>query len=278
MLQRRRTRFSGDDIRYGMLMCFLAGVLGVSVKSPELNDRFSSAVVSVMTPFVGIVQQPNVAWTRAVDYLERHLDVVEKNSFLEQRQQHLLMLEHEVQVLARENAKLRDALNMVKPVDGAPLASYVVADTANTFSQSVLVNSGAFDGVEKGQEVLSAKGVVGRVVNVYENTSRVLLLTDYASRIPVKFLNANVQGIVRGGNGHQLELLFLEHGVDVSVGDKVITSGVGGVFTQGLLVGAVSSNASGRIMIDPAVNFSNLELVTIPRRSVKGVLDDVNTH
>jgi rod shape-determining protein MreC len=266
------------DIRYIALACSLLVLVAFSVKFPVFNERASSVVIRLSEPFIVLSKQPGDVVQNTLGYLSKHTFIVERNNNLQARQQHMLMMEHELKLLARENMKLKALLSMVDDMSGAPLTAYVLADSSSAFTHSILINSGEQDGVVKGQEVVNAEGLVGRVVSVQKNTSRILLLTDYASRVPVKFLNANVQGIIRGVNTESLELLFLEKDREIKVGDTVVSSGIGGVYSEGTPIGRVESIDDGTIRIKPSVDFSILEIVTIQRKKVEGILDVIRTE
>jgi rod shape-determining protein MreC len=111
------------------------------------------------------------------------------------------------------------------------------------------------------------------VVEVGRNSSRLLLLTDLNSRVPVIVEASRYRGVLAGDNSDQPKLIFLPTNAKVNVGDRIVTSGHGGVFPPGLAVGVVSSIGDGNIRIEPLVDFSRIEYVSILRYELPHLVD-----
>ena len=108
-----------------------------------------------------------------------------------------------------------------------------------------------------------AKGSVGRVVEAGDRASRILLLTDLNSRVPVVVESSRYRAILEGDNSDELRLGFLPNTGDVRVGDRIVTSGHGGVFPAGLPVGIVTELAGDTAVVTPHVRFDRLEYVRV---------------
>ena len=159
------------------------------------------------------------------------------------------------------------------PEQGASfVTARVIADTGGAFSQSVIVNAGARDGVQKGQAAVTADGLVGRVIDVGSRSARVLLLTDINAKIPVLVDPTRTRAIMAGANQAKPRLTWLPPGAVVSVGDNVVTSGHAGVFPPGLRVGQVSAVGEGGLIIQPYADLSRLEYVRILNFGMSGIL------
>ena len=117
----------------------------------------------------------------------------------------------------------------------------VVADAGGPFVQTVMVNAGADQGVVNGMAAVNERGLVGRVIEVGRRSARILLLTDFNSRIPVMVEPSRDQAILAGDNSREPGLMFLPLNPRLSVGDRVVTSGRGGVLPPGLAIGVVSA-------------------------------------
>ncbi|HLI20842.1 MAG TPA: rod shape-determining protein MreC, partial [Stellaceae bacterium] len=128
------------------------------------------------------------------------------------------------------------------------------------------------DGVARGQAALTGEGLVGRVAEVGTRTARVLLLTDLNSHIPVELEDTHQHAVLDGDNSEQPRLVYLPQNVEVSVGERVVTIGAGGVFPPGLPVGVVASVANGVIRIEPYAELSRLEVLRIVDFGLSGVL------
>lgn len=168
--------------------------------------------------------------------------------------------------LEQENAKLLD-LNKVR-LDPAltVVTGQVLADSGSPFRQSVLLNVGdARDGIQEGWAVTDGLGLVGRISGVGKRTSRVLLLTDNTSRVPVNIQDTGQRAILSGDNSALPVLDFIENPEDVRPGDRVVSSGDGGVFPAGLLVGNVVQSVDGRLRLRLAADYERLEFLRVLR-------------
>jgi rod shape-determining protein MreC len=141
------------------------------------------------------------------------------------------------------------------------------------FVHSVLVNAGSQDGVARGQAVVTGVGLAGRIATAGTRSARALLITDLNSRIPVTVESSRERAILAGDNSPQPRLAFLPQNAAVAVGDRIVTSGHGGVFPPGVPVGIVSSIADGVVRVAPYVALDRLEHVRIVNYSgIEGVL------
>ncbi len=169
----------------------------------------------------------------------------------------------------QEAERLRALLDM-KQVSGVtgPVA-HIIGRSANAWDQSITIDLGTADGVESGMTVMGATGVIGQVSHADTNTSTVRLLTDPNSGAAVMIQSSRENGIVRGSINGLLYLEDLDEDVIPEVGDVVVTSGLGGSYERGLIVGAVvsvnktASNPTGTIIVSPNDSASLLEEVIV---------------
>ncbi len=158
----------------------------------------------------------------------------------------------EALALRGENARLR-ALLGVKTDPPLPMVfARTVIDARGPFSNSRLADVGADRGVVEGNPVMSEHGLVGRVVGVADHVSRIMLLTDLESRTPVLIARTNGRAILTGDGGPNPTLAYLRNHEPLREGDRVLTSGDGGVLPRGLPVGAVAKGYDGvwRVALD----------------------------
>jgi len=138
--------------------------------------------------------------------------------------------------------------------------------------RSVLVDRGSNQGVHAGNPVITDAGVVGLVTKTSRNAAKTMLILDRQSAIDVVVQRSRARGIARGRGSDELDFEFVVRGSDVTVGDVVITSGLGGVYPKGLRIGEVVevSDPGGRLMqvarVRPAVDFGRLEQVFVMLR------------
>ena len=122
---------------------------------------------------------------------------------------------------------------------------------------------GKADRIEKGDAVVNGEGLIGRVAEAGRRSGRVLLISDLNSRIPVVAEKSRIRAILAGDNSPSPKLAFLSPNARLDVGDRIVTSGHGGVFPSGLPVGRIASVADGVIRVEPFADFHRLEYVRI---------------
>jgi rod shape-determining protein MreC len=170
--------------------------------------------------------------------------------------------------LQRENERLRRLLGYVEAQPRRTLAARVIAEDASSWFRTVEIDRGYEDGVIDGLPVVDAAGLVGRVVRSGPRSARVLLITDASSAVAVLVQDERIRGVCRGqGGGVGLDFALIAD--DIKVSDGNITSGLGGVFPKGLVVGYVRSVQRERsglfqtVEVEPAVDFAHLEEVLV---------------
>ena len=130
-----------------------------------------------------------------------------------------------------------------------------------------LARIGARDGIVDGWAATDGLGLVGRISGVGRTSSRVVLLTDSNSRVPVAIQPSGQRAIVAGDNSNAPPLEFLESHERVRPGDRIVTSGDGGVLPAGLLVGTVVQGSDERLRVRPAADYERLEFLRVLRSS-----------
>ncbi len=177
-----------------------------------------------------------------------------------------------VDELARENGEFRKLLGVQIHDEGKHIAARVIADPGGPYVRSLLVRAGSRDGVRKGRAVITAQGLVGRVTEVGEFTSRVMLITDLNARTAVIVGNTGERAIMTGANADLPRLLHLGRTGTIAKGDKVVTSGHDGILPPGLPVGEVVDVGPEGIRIRPAVDMQALGYVRIIDHDMPGLL------
>jgi rod shape-determining protein MreC len=144
----------------------------------------------------------------------------------------------------------------------------IIAVDASSWFRTVIIDKGQHDGLVEGLPVVVAEGVVGRTIKCAARQSRVMLITDASSAVAALVQRSRARAICRG-EGDGLSLEFLQQQEEIVVGDPVITSGTGGIFPKGLVLGHVADiSRSGyglfqTVQVNPAVDFSRLEEVLV---------------
>ncbi len=193
----------------------------------------------------------------------RALDRVEaENRRLALEKNALAQIALRAESLAAENAHLRNLAGLRAGLQSRSVAAEILYDARDPFSRKVIVDRGTQDGVERGQPVIDESGVVGQITRVFPLSSEITLLTDREQAVAVQNVRTGVRGIAygnaAGGSAGQIDLRFMPSNVDVKKDDLLVTSGLDGVFPDGLPVARVLSverNAAfqfARILCAPA--------------------------
>ena len=248
-----------------LVVLFLAGTFILwRIDSPRV-ERFRAQIVDRIVPSFEWAMAPVTALADMAENFQSYQKLYEQNQELRRELQRMKAWKEAALQLEQKNAKLLD-LNKVR-LD--PKLTYitgvVLADSGSPFRQSVLVNVGARDGIRDGWAAVDGLGLVGRISGLGQRTARVILLTDSNSRIPVTIQPSGQKAILAGDNTAAPPLEFLEKPELVRPGDSVISSGDGGVFPAGLLVGRVAQGADRRLRVHLAADYERLEYLRILR-------------
>src|SRR5215468_1576461 len=239
---------------------------------PESTRKFKAGVYQLLAPFFssgsGLQKQLTSVRTglKSLDQLERENSGLQvENRELRATNQGLRDVEHEVN-------RLRHALNYRERSVFKLVAAEVIARDSSSWWRTLTINRGKRDAIETDMPVVTDLGLVGKTTTVSDAISVVLLISDENCRIAASIEGSREQGIVSGervtgGLTPLLDLNFLSKQADLKPGQKVYTSGVGGVFPSGLLIGAVKSyrvrELDGQAELTAAVDLSHLEDVFV---------------
>ncbi len=195
-----------------------------------------------------------------------------ENQLLRDQVKQLMAENVALRELRIENERLRAQLGLQEANPGLRLlpAEVTSRDLTGT-SQVAVIDRGSAHGVTPGMAVISPEGLVGRVVEVGPNFSKVLLVIDVNSSVNAMVEGSGADGIVIGQwqAGGWLKMKYIQRGAQVRPGDRVITSGLGGGFPRGLLIGEVRSvshsqtELSDEAELQPAVDFSQLRVLSV---------------
>lgn len=235
-------------------------------------ERMRLAIVDAVSPLLFVLSQPVQAVGQAVVNVEEFFIVYDENRRLRDENARLVQWVQEARRLGVENATLRAQLEYVPDKRSQFVTARVVADTGGAYFHSLLINAGARQFIRRGQAVIWQGGLIGRIAEVGERTSRVLLMTDINSRIPVVVESTGDRAIVRGDNSSRPVLQFLPDNSPISPGDRIVTSGHGGVYPPGLAVGTVAQTSESVISVQPFVSISHLNQAVVLDYGVDGIL------
>jgi rod shape-determining protein MreC len=256
---------------YSSLVLVSLAIIVVGKADASLVERARGAVADVMAPILSVLSRPVGTVSGAVDRFQAMVRLYQDNEQLRTENAALLQWQQVARHLDSENQELRTLLNYRPENAGWFVTAEVIGTSGGAYSRNMLIDRGRADGVAKGQAVVSGTGLVGRVAEVGERAARVLLLTDLNSRIPVAFESTHERAILAGDNSDRPQLIYLPAHAKVAIGDKLLTSGDGGVFPPGLEVGIVAA-IEGGIRIEPVADLARIDYLRIVDFGLGGVL------
>ncbi|MHA1538854.1 MAG: rod shape-determining protein MreC [Alphaproteobacteria bacterium] len=234
-----------------------------SQRNPAFLDIVRAKAADIATPVVRVFTVPV---NYASDLMETTKSIVlikAENERLKAENESLIYYRNKVQRLQTENASFRALLNFVPPRKGKSIGAKVIGTPSNVFVKSVLIDVGKKNGIKNGAAVISQHALAGQVVQVGQHSARVLLVTDINSRVPVLLEGTRDRALLRGDNSKEPYLVYLSPKARPEVGQLVVTSGHGGRFAQGLVVGAVSRIVDDKVYIKSQVAWGKMDDVRV---------------
>ena len=251
--------------RFAFLFLILAafGIMLLSKSETIVVEKVSTVVVDVFAPIMDVLSRPAAAANDAVKTVRGLADLRDENIRLARENERLLVWQEAARRLASQNQALQSLLDFKPSPNSQSIATRVIADSGGAFVRSIVVNAGDRDGVRKGQAAVSGAGLAGRVTTAGYRSARILLITDINSRVPILIESSRDRAILSGDNSGMPRLTFLPANASIKAGDRVITSGHGGVFPPGLQIGQVVPSGDGVMRVKPNVSFDQLEFVRL---------------
>ncbi len=234
------------------------------IDSPRV-ERFRIAVMDRVIPNFDWAMAPVTGAANLLSDLQSYQQIYEQNQELRRELQQMKSWKEAALQLEQENARLLDLNNVRLDPRLTYITGVVLADSGSPYRQSVLINVGTRDGILDGWAAMDGIGLVGRVSGVGERSSRVLLLTDTASRLPVTIQPSGQRGLVVGDNSLAPPVDFIENKDMIRPGDRVVSSGDGEVFPAGVLVGHLAVDPGGRVRVRLAADYERLEFLRVLR-------------
>jgi rod shape-determining protein MreC len=251
---------------YGFLSVFLM-VLDARFRYAEpLRTALSIATY----PMQQAALAPVAAVGRMTDYFTTQAELRRENENLRNEQlrnaQDLLTLAN----LRSDNEHLRSLLGAREKIPGGAVLAEIVYAGRDPFSRKVIIDKGSTQGLELGQAVIDARGILGQVTRVHPLLAEVTLLTEKDHSIPVQVVRNGLRGVAYGsGDGSTLDLRHLATNAEVQVGDVLVTSGIDTVYPPGLPVAHVvnvertAGSAFARILCVPAAGIDKYRQVLV---------------
>ena len=238
-------------------------LLTVSFVRPGVFGGIRSSVADTLTPALMVLSEPFRQVANVISGVTGLSEMRAENAQLKAENIRLREWYQTALMLDAENQSLHALLNVKPDPQHRFITARVVGDSGNAFVKSAVVTAGQNDGVQKGQAVLSGDGLVGRIIEAGNKSARILLLTDFNSRVPVLIEGSRQKAILAGTNADMPLLKYLPDDTDIKQGTRIITSGNGGMFMPGLPIGTVEIGKDGLPYVKLYSDISRLTHVRI---------------
>lgn len=240
------------------------GLLVLSRINHSALIEVRSHLAEIINPIIEAGMIPFDPVRRAGQRLAEQVDLAEEVERLRRENQKLSGWEWRARQLERRIADL-ESIAKVVPEQPLPfVTSRVIGESSGAFGQTILIDVGSQHGIARDYPVIDADGLVGRVIHAGRDVSRVLLVTDLNSRVPVRVGKTEYRALLAGDETMSARLLYLPEDAEVLVGDEVSTSGVGGGFPRGLRIGSVA-RVGGVLKVKLRAKITHLEHVSVLR-------------
>ena len=286
--------FSNKKLIIGLIsVIFLVALISFSLRDRH-NATLPERMIKDTVGFAqGIVAKPTNYIIGKFEDINALFNTYEENKRLKSRLEEFAVLQSEVSTLETENENLRELVDVSESLrDADPLYATVIARNPDQWEEKIILNRGSSHGIKKNMAVTTARGLIGKVTVVTNNTSEVELLYTNNSNYRVAALaqieGGDAYGLIEGFDAERNELIFkrIDSAANIQEGAKVVTSGLGGIFPKGILVGEVTeittddNGLTKLAYVKPAANFSLLETVMVLRRSVTAIdgIDGTGTN
>ena len=198
--------------------------------------------------------------------------IIQENEELKKKNSELETVLREFEMLKAENTTLQEYMNLTDKYSSyQTIPAYVINRDVSNFSSTLVLNVGTQDGIRENMTVIADKGLVGHVISVSEKTCKVQVIIDSASTVSSSISTTNESIICKGTleNDQILRASYIPTGAELIQGDSVYTSGIGGIYPKGIIIGTVkeiitTSNITDRYaIVEPSVDFSKIDTVLI---------------
>ena len=226
--------------QYGLFFSFLAVIAGVliglillavSIISPKSFEGLRGVALDVTGPVASALHEVTATASGLVTGADDYWDAARQNGELKRERKAMLQRMVEARAIAQENQQLRAALQLRQHARQAVATGRIVGSSFNSPRRFAILSAGAKDGIRESMPVRSADGLVGRIVDVGQLASRVLLVSDRTSIVPARLLRGGIPVIAQGRGDGTVEVRPLEVGRNpFKPGDLIITSGTGGLY------------------------------------------------
>ena len=263
--------------KFGLIVFILGLIVFLIFTTAKGKYQFpisEKIVVTVFSPVQSVINSAGMQVRKGTEWIWEVATVYNQNKMLKSEVEQLRLMNIQMNEVMAENDRLRNLLNYKQSTQQFDLLpAKVIARDPGSWTSTMVINRGSDDGIAKDMVVVTTQGLVGNVVSVFNSSARVQLILDPRSAVGaiVQRSESRVAGIVEGGKGNKMKarMVNIPRDADIVEGDRVLTSGFGGVYPKGISIGIVEKieNDEGGLLkyaiLRPDVDFQKLEEVAI---------------
>ncbi len=252
--------------QYSTFFGYIAGLGGaivgavlliVAIVNPGLFSGLRTTATQAVEPVGGTVARARTGSRNFIDVAKGYATSGQRVAEMERELEEAKVRIAEAEALEGENRRLRALLELSRREPEPVAVTRITGSTAASSRRIATIGAGRSDGIEPGMPVRSSRGLVGRVIEVGSKSSRVLLITDSQSLVPVRRTEGDVGAFAQGKGDGTLRIRLLELGLNpLKKGDVFVTSGSGGLYREGVAIGVVTERlrdgAIARVLANPA--------------------------
>ena len=261
-------------IAFPLLVSLSAMMIILGKADQVVFEALRSSVIDAAAPALDMLSRPLATLDTRVQRVRGVIIVYEDNARLVQENERLLGWQQAARKLASENAQLHELLKLAPEPAISYVTARVIANSGGAYVRSLMVNAGRENGVVRGEAAVNGDGLAGRVSEVGSRAARILLITDLNSRVPVIVEGSRQRAVLAGDNSERPSLRYVEAGGAIKIGDRIVTSGQGGVFPPGLPVGVVTAFGGELARVEPYVELSRVEYLRLVDYGLADALPD----
>jgi len=246
-----------------LLVLLSVAVIVLGKADQTMFDTLRTRLTDDVAPVLDALSRPLGVAAQAIDRVRGVVQMYQDNLRLSEENARLLKWQQVALKLSADDRELRSLLRVVPENAVSYVTARVIANSGGGYVRTVMVNAGTGQGLGRGQAAVTGEGLVGRLTEVGMRASRVLLITDLNSRIPVTVEGAHANALLAGDNSERPRLIYAGEPEAIKIGDRIVTSGEGGVFPPGLPVGVVAALEHDGARVEPYVELSQLGYVLV---------------
>lgn len=258
------TKFIFVNLKHLSILFFIIISICLFIVSPQ---KISAIFLEITGDFVYVVAKMHGNIFKKINLISQNFvyfkNLAKENAELQIKLEQLQHLQSDIYSLQTENIELKKLLSIVEVEEPYKrISAKLLSVSLNPFSKTAIVSAGTKQGVAVDLIVTNSEGLVGRIIQVSENYSKIILVEDVNSRIPITTTSSKEKGIMSNDEDGS-KILYLPKTHLVQKGEKIVTSGYGNIYPYGITVGYVQKVNEETVVVQPVVDLSKTEFVNI---------------